>query len=224
MMRHLWRAAGGSTLLVVCLMSLSSQSFGQGVGTGAGLGGAGILNDPFTFYYAIYLPNQQLQSLRTTPTDTINYGAMVRRQYYTQNDRRGLYDPISPYSDQNYDPLHPYSRQQGSERRARPFRFGRDPSNLDGTGPSLYYGRAAAYFPTLRAGRGRNANVYTRGWLSAYRQLYWPGVRGRWWHRGAGRRGRRRPGWRAGGRPGWNGWHAITLRRASCRHFFLNQI
>jgi hypothetical protein len=163
MVRHMWLATGGSTLLAVCLMPLSSQSFGQGVGTGAGLGGAGIINDPFTFYYAIYLPNQQLQALRPTPADTINDGAMARRQYYTQNDRRGLYDPISPYSDQNYDPLHPYSRQQAMERRARPFRFGNDPSNLNGTGPSLYYGRAAAYFPGLRPGRGRNANVYTRG-------------------------------------------------------------
>ena len=95
MMRHMWREARWSTLLLVYLMSLSGQSFGQGLGTGAGLGGAGVLNDPFTFYYAIYLPNQQLQSLRPTPTDTINYGAMVRQQYYTQNDRRGLYDPIS---------------------------------------------------------------------------------------------------------------------------------
>ena len=74
-----------------------------------------------------------------------------------------LYNPISPYSDQNYDPLHPYSRQQGTERTARPYRYARDPSNADGTGPSLYYGRAEAYFPGLRQGRGRNANVYTRG-------------------------------------------------------------
>jgi hypothetical protein len=163
MVQHLWRAVGGSTLWVVCLTLLSSPSFGQGLGTGAALGGAGLLNDPFTFYYAIYLPNQQLQSLRPTPLDTINYGAMVTRQYYTQNGQRGVYDPISPYVDQNYDPLRPYSRQQGLERRARPYRFARDPSNLNGTGPSLYYGRAAGYFPTLRQGRGRNANVYTRG-------------------------------------------------------------
>ncbi len=88
---------------------------------------------------------------------------MVTRQYYAQKDRRGLYNPISPYADQNYDPLHPYSRQQGAERAARPYRFAHDPSNLDGTGPSLYYGRAAQYFPGLRPGRGRNANVYTRG-------------------------------------------------------------
>jgi hypothetical protein len=162
MMRHLWRSANGSTLWVVCLLSLPGQTFGQGVGTGAARGEAGILNDPFTFYYAFYLPNQQLQSLRSSPLDTINSGAMVTRQYYTQNAQRSRYDPISPYSDQQYDPIRPYSRQQGLERVAKPYRFARDPSNLNGTGPSLYYGRAAAYFPGLRAGRGRNANVYTR--------------------------------------------------------------
>ena len=93
--------------------------------------GAGVLNDPFTFYYAIYLPNQQLQSMRPTPLDSVN-DAMVARQYYAQQNRRGLYDPISPYSD-TYDPLRPYSDQR--ERVARPTRFSRDPSNVNGMGP-----------------------------------------------------------------------------------------
>ena len=116
--------------------------------------------DPFQFYYAIYLPNQQLQSLRVKPSDTIDQ-AMVARQYFARNDRRTLYNPISPYADSNYDPLRPYSNQQGNERIARPFRFSHNPNNSDGTGPSLYYGRAAQYFPELREGRGKNANVYT---------------------------------------------------------------
>ena len=103
--------------------------------------------------------------------DTIN-DVSVTRQYYAQSDRRGLYNPISPYANQNYDPLSPYSRQQGGERSAAPYRFARDPSNLDGTGPSLYYGRAAQYFPGLRPGRGRNANVYSRGGASRPRGNY----------------------------------------------------
>jgi hypothetical protein len=111
------------------------------------------------------LPNQQLQAMRSTPMDSIN-NAMVTRQYYAQNERRNLYNPISPYAEQNYDPLRPYSRQQGQERVARPYRYTQDPSNSHGTGPSLYYGRAAHYFPGLREGRGRNANVYTRGGAS----------------------------------------------------------
>jgi hypothetical protein len=165
MTRHLWRTAGGSVLLAIGLMSVPSQSFGQAAAAAGGLGLGGILNDPFQFYYGVYLPNQQLQALRATPMDSIN-SAMVARQFYAQNDRRSLYNPISPYSDQNYDPLHPYSRQQGSERIARPYKYASDPSNADGTGPSLYYGRAASYFPGLREGRGRNANVYSKGGAS----------------------------------------------------------
>jgi hypothetical protein len=164
MERHLLRAAGGFFVLVVCLTSLSGQAQAQ-AGLGLGLGPGGILNDPFTFYYAFYLPNQQLQAMRSTPMDSIN-NAMVTRQYYAQNERRNLYNPISPYAEQNYDPLRPYSRQQGQERVARAYRYSQDPSNSHGTGPSLYYGRAAQYFPGLRQGRGRNANVYTKGGAS----------------------------------------------------------
>jgi hypothetical protein len=160
MKRHLLRAATGSTVLVVCLISLPGEVFAQAAGLGVSSGA--ILNDPFSFYYAVYLPNQQLQAMRPSPNDSIN-SALVTRQYYAQNDRSGLYNPISPYADRNYDPLHPYSRQQGTERTARPYRFARNPSNLDGTGPSLYYGRAAQYFPGLKEGRGRNANVYSKG-------------------------------------------------------------
>ena len=161
--RHLLHAAGGFFVLVVCLTFLAGPAKAQA--GGLGLGPGGILNDPFTFYYAFYLPNQQLQSMRSTPMDSIN-NAMVTRQYYAQNERRNLYNPISPYAEQNYDPLRPYSRQQGQERVARAQRFSQDPSNTQGTGPSLYYGRAAQYFPGLRQGRGRNANVYTNGGAS----------------------------------------------------------
>jgi len=165
--RHQLRAAGGFIVLVVCLTFLpepvQAQTAAQAQAAGGiGLNAGGILNDPFAFYYAFYLPNQQLQSMRSTPMDSIN-SAMVTRQYFAQTDRRNLYNPISPYSDQNYDPLRPYSRQQGAERSARPYRYSRSPSNGDGTGPSLYYGRAAQYFPGLREGRGRNANVYAKG-------------------------------------------------------------
>ena len=165
MLRHLVRTGCGSTVLALCLTFSPGEALAQAAGAGLGLGGGGILNDPFTFYYAVYLPNQQLQAMRPRPMDTINE-VSVTRQYYAQNDRRGLYNPISPYATQEYDPLHPYSRQQGSERGARPFQFARDPSNLDGTGPSLYYGRAAQYFPGLRPGRGRNANIYSKGGAS----------------------------------------------------------
>ena len=72
MVRHLLRAAGGSTVLALCLMFLPGQAFAQAAGGGPGSRRGGILNDPFTFYYAVYLPNQQLQAMRPRPMDTIN--------------------------------------------------------------------------------------------------------------------------------------------------------
>jgi hypothetical protein len=125
-----------------------------------GLPGAGFLTDPFAFYYAIYLPNQQLQSMRPTPLDSVN-AAMVSRQYYAQSSRRSLFDPVSPYAE-THDPLRPYSNQQ--ERIARPQRFQRAPSTSHG-GPTLYFNRIAQYYPDManRPGRQSNANLARRG-------------------------------------------------------------
>jgi hypothetical protein len=155
MIRHLARLGAALAVLIVLPSLASSQAKAQGF---FGVSSGGFMSDPFQFYYSIYLPNQALQSMRPTPMDSIN-SAMQVRQYYAQTDRRSLYNPISPYSEGNYDPLRPFS-QQNTERRARPYRFSQDPSNNDGSGPSLYYNRAAQYFPSLRPGIGANANVY----------------------------------------------------------------
>jgi hypothetical protein len=152
MVRHLKCATLALITLSAVLMCLPSTAQAQG---------GDLLSDPFNFYYAFYLPNQQMQALRPRPMDAINQ-TQVARQYYAQTDRRALVNPVSPYGDQTYDPLHPYTGQ-GQERVARAFRFAADPSNADGSGPSLYYGRAAAYFPGLRSGRGPNANTTGRG-------------------------------------------------------------
>ncbi len=161
MFRNLLRAMVGVVVAGGSLICQPSPAQAQGPLGGAG---GGNLTDPFQFYYGIYLPNQQLQSLRPRPIDTLN-SAVAQRQYYSQMDRRALYNPISATGDHTVDTLHPYAGQN-QERKAQPFRFAQDPSNLDGTGPSLYYGRAAAYFPGLasptRSGRGPNANVYGR--------------------------------------------------------------
>jgi len=162
MFRHLVRATVVLVVLSASLVCVPSRAVAQGF-MGGGAGGGGFLSDPFQFYYAFYLPNQQMQAMRPTPMDSINQ-AMVARQYYAQGDKRSLYNPISPFgADDKYDPLHPYSGQQGKERIVRPYRFAQDPSNSDGSGPSLYYGRAKMYFPSLRLGRGPNANTYAKG-------------------------------------------------------------
>jgi len=119
--------------------------------------GAAFFDDPFAFYYAIYLPNQQLQAMRPSPLDSVNE-AMITRQYYTQSNQRSLYDPVSPYAE-TYDPLRPFSNQR--ERVARPNRFTHSPSNTNGRGPSLYFSRMGTYYPDLagRSAQHKNANV-----------------------------------------------------------------
>jgi hypothetical protein len=153
MTKQLCRAASRSMIVLGCLMCLTDQARAQGGGLG---GGADLVADPFLFYYAFYLPNQQLQALRPTPMDSIN-DAMVARQYYAQNDRRGLYNPVSPY-DESSNPNQTGS-PQGRERAARPYRYVLNPSNQDGDGPALYFNRTGNYHPGLKQGRGRNANV-----------------------------------------------------------------
>src|SRR5947209_8543458 len=130
MRRHPLHATGRLLVLAVCLAALPGRVAAQTAAAATpGLGIASITDDPFAFYYAYYLPNQQLQALRPTPLDSVN-NAMVARQYYAQNDRRALYNPISPYSEQAYDPLRPFS-PQNAERMARPFHFAQNASNSD---------------------------------------------------------------------------------------------
>ena len=157
--RHLVLAACMGLAVVVSLSAFPGRAEAQSA-TGTGLDAGGLLNDPFTFYYAIYLPNQQLQAMRPGPLDAVS-GAMPTRQYYAQADRRPLYSPISPYSDTT-NPLHPYS-QQGQERVARPNRFMHDPSNKDGQGPTLYYNRVSQYYPDLASRQIRKPNANTAG-------------------------------------------------------------
>ena len=52
MVRHLVHAVNRILVLVVCLSALAGRAEAQTAGIG------GILDDPFTFYYAYYLPNQ----------------------------------------------------------------------------------------------------------------------------------------------------------------------
>jgi hypothetical protein len=156
MRRPIFRHLPFLCLLCIVTLLISSPAQAQITATpGSGIGD--ITSDPFLFYYAYYLPNQQIQALRPRPMDVINQ-AVQNRQYYAQTQRQSLYNPISPYAEE-YDPLRPYSQQQGRERLAQPFRFVQDSSNSDGSGPALYYNRAAQYFPNLRPGRGPNQNI-----------------------------------------------------------------
>jgi hypothetical protein len=119
----------------------------------------GFGGDPFSLYYGYYLPHQAAIAAQPTPMDTINQVA-ANRQYAAATDRASLYDPISPYGEDDVDSLRPYASRSG-ERRAKTqgFNYGGGSANSRGHGPPMYYNRTAQYFPTLRTGRGPNSNV-----------------------------------------------------------------
>jgi hypothetical protein len=119
------------------------------------LGGGG---DPFSLYFGYYLPHQAAQAAQPTALDTINQ-ITAARQYAAVTDRAGLYDPISPYGDEELDPLRPYAPRRGGERLARTPGASGVNSNARGTGPSEHYGRTARYYSQLRTGRGPNKNL-----------------------------------------------------------------
>jgi hypothetical protein len=142
---------GLAAALAIVVLSPSSEVMAQ-------VGGIGVGADPFSFYYGYYLPHAAAMAMQPTPLDTINQMTQ-QRQYAAQTDRAQLYDPISPYGDEEADPLRPYANRKG-ERIARPQGFGiGDKSNARGNGPATYYGRTARYFPDLKVGRGPNRNL-----------------------------------------------------------------
>jgi hypothetical protein len=113
--------------------------------------------DPFSLYFGYYLPHAAAVAATPTPLDTINQ-LTAARQFQAVTDRAGLYDPISPYGEQDIDPLRPSGDRKG-ERMVRPQQFAVATSNARGQGPALYYNRTARYYPQLRVGRGPNRNL-----------------------------------------------------------------
>lgn len=130
--------------------------------------GPGILSDPFSFYYGYYLPHQAAQAAQPRAIDPINQ-VVANRQYTAQTDRSQLYDPISPYGDEDADMFSPYGGGGGGRRggmtspsgarSGQGVGYGYTASNIAGNGPSLYYNRSARYFPSLKPGRGPNRNL-----------------------------------------------------------------
>jgi hypothetical protein len=121
---------------------------------------AGVGTDPFSFYYGYYLPHQAAMAAQPHVGDQLNQ-IVATRQYTAQTDRTQLYDPISPYGDEEADPLRPYSNtaRGGTARQPMSFGYGNTNSAISGSGPSGYYSRTARYFPSLRTGRGPNRNL-----------------------------------------------------------------
>ena len=120
-------------------------------------GGAGGV-DPFSLYFGYYLPHQAYVAAQPNPLDTINQ-ITAQRQFNAVTDRAGLYDPISPYGEEDLDPLRPYSPNRKGERLPKPQLFANSTTNARGTGPALYYNRTARYYPHIRPSIGPNRNL-----------------------------------------------------------------
>jgi len=118
----------------------------------------GVGSDVFSFYYGYYLPHQQYMANQTTPMDTLNQ-ITAARQMNAATDRSALYDPISPYGDED-DPLGSNSRRGVRPRGGNSSNGGMfGGGSIRGSGPPTYYNRTSQYFPMMRAGRGPNRNL-----------------------------------------------------------------
>jgi len=145
--RFRWALAVGFSVLVT-----TGRAPAQVAGTGLGV-------DPFSLYFGYYLPHQAYIAAQPRPMDTLN-ALTAERQQSAVTDRAGLYDPISPYAqDDDLDPLRPYGSNSGKERVAKPKSFATSTTNAGGGGPALYYNRTARYYPQLRTGQGPNRNL-----------------------------------------------------------------
>jgi hypothetical protein len=115
------------------------------------------INDPFFAYYSFYLPRQQAQALNPGPEATIN-AITANRQQYAATNRTDMFDPRAQsggFVDSGGD----FLPNAGVRRRTLSAGASRVGGNLNGLGPQGRFNAANQYYPGLRTGRGRNANV-----------------------------------------------------------------
>jgi hypothetical protein len=118
----------------------------------------GVDIDPFSLYFGYYLPHQAYVAAQPRPMDTIN-AITTERQMNAMTDRAGLYDPVSPYGQEENDPFQPYGSKKGHGEHMGPLRSFVTSANVAGRGPAQFYGRTERYFPQIRGGQGPNKNL-----------------------------------------------------------------
>jgi len=141
-------------LVVLGISAIGSEARAQ-------LGGG--LNDPFFAYYSFYLPRQQAQAMQPGPEATIN-AVTANRQNYAATNRNGMFDPNASANGALDFGDDFTTRAPGKRRTTSGTANGRGihGGNLNGLGPQGYYNASLnSYFPGIRAGRGKNANVAT---------------------------------------------------------------
>lgn len=145
----------GAALAIVLLMP-KGEARAQAPGFGS---------DPFQLYYGWYLPNQMYQAQQPTPMDSINQQSM-RRQSNIQAERSGLYDPVSPFGEDELDPLSPYAPRRPAGRSGPLMQNTARTAFQDartlvarGGGTTVHFNRLAGYYAEHRIGRGPNRNI-----------------------------------------------------------------
>jgi hypothetical protein len=115
------------------------------------------VNDPFFAYYSFYLPRQQAQALAPGPDATIN-AITANRQQYAATNRTDMFDPrvqAGAFGDTSGE----FTPNAGVRKRTLSAGASRVGGNLNGLGPQGRFNAANQYYPGLRTGRGKNANV-----------------------------------------------------------------
>ncbi len=142
---------GLAVLSVISLLAPANRSYAQ-------LTSGSV--DPFSLYYGYYLPQQAALAAQATPLDTIN--AAIAGRIPVVADRAALYDPNSPFAEEDFDILHPYSSRRGRERVPRPHVF---PTNTTYARvgrlgqATIYFNRTSRYYSTLKSGQHANQNL-----------------------------------------------------------------
>lgn len=117
-------------------------------------------SDPFFLYYSVFLPRQNALASQGQPEDFFR-NQSLQRQAAVQNDRGGLFDPISSLGQEELDVNRTFGRQSGSSRSVRTVPAGiRTTVSLRGhSAPSDSFQRTNAYFPSMRGGMGRGSGA-----------------------------------------------------------------
>lgn len=113
-------------------------------------------SDPINFYYGVYLPRQQAQALQPGPEASIA-ALNANRQAYAATNRNDAFDTGAARFDAEAGE---YGFNSGTRAPGGSMQAARIGQNLNGRGPSRYYGRNLANFhPNIRPGTQRNANI-----------------------------------------------------------------
>jgi hypothetical protein len=151
------------TLWILAALAIVAGSAKQGRAQNGGF------SDPFFLYYGYFLPQQAARAAQPNVNDSIN-AQIAANQAYAQTNRANLYDPNGQYGTfDRFAQADPYAGAGVARGRGAGMNYPRlqyrgvPTTNINGSGPALYYNRAAQYYPGLRSGRGPNRNVAVAG-------------------------------------------------------------